>query len=689
MDYRTLKSGELRVLRLDKHLQPFDNWGHIPSITVEIVTLDDDLDYHAISYVWGDANKTLPVLINGNPVMVTANLQKALRDIISNLKPSYYDHSDDDVILEDCPIWADAICINQSDDIEKSQQVARMGEIYAKASRVLIFLNPATTPLASSQAFSMLQTLAALQRGEDYLEFLKEVVYEARSYTKTKCEQYQTLLQPLFNYTTPEIQALTTLRDGTWWNRAWVLQEIALANRSRALVISGPLRLGWNTLIQAVKWSTHERITMGRESRKLLLGGTTPAARKTYDTIDKITSDLAGSIRVLTDTDWRTLGRQGSLADLLNSLRAMDSRPRQATLPHDTVYALLSLANDSDENGVVSDYSKPRREVCSDVSAYVLLSKGPWALQLMMLDESEGVEDTSKTCSSSILSSWIIDWANVRGWTPFQFWPTSSTAEGLEEQRSIFNASLHRTRYWWYEIHPDGTLHLRAYRVGSINRVAGLSAFHKPFEGDQARYNDSEEKQSSNSLSQIVVRLHRARRWLGWFNSFLDFCGEAGTLNAKDRADAWRVPIADMDKSREGNRVHPGLRKGFEFLCHTTTTEEGEGGNGDDLSQATDEAVDYALCLDLTIGGGMARTKDRQTFTTTTAANGGYCLLGLGSGDVKIGDQVFVIAGADIPLVLRNAGNGRFWIIEQAYIHRIMDGEFVAAGAESEEIVIV
>ena len=37
----------------------------------------------------------------------------------------------------DARLWVDAICINQEDDDENSQQVGRMGEIFSQATRVL------------------------------------------------------------------------------------------------------------------------------------------------------------------------------------------------------------------------------------------------------------------------------------------------------------------------------------------------------------------------------------------------------------------------------------------------------------------------------------------------------------------------------------------------------------------------
>lgn len=41
------------------------------------------------------------------------------------------------------PIWVDAVCIDQSNNEEKSWQVERMGSIYARATNTLIFLGQA------------------------------------------------------------------------------------------------------------------------------------------------------------------------------------------------------------------------------------------------------------------------------------------------------------------------------------------------------------------------------------------------------------------------------------------------------------------------------------------------------------------------------------------------------------------
>jgi hypothetical protein len=39
-----------------------------------------------------------------------------------------------------CKLWVDAICINQKDKLEKSQQIQNMTDIYARAKRVVVWI---------------------------------------------------------------------------------------------------------------------------------------------------------------------------------------------------------------------------------------------------------------------------------------------------------------------------------------------------------------------------------------------------------------------------------------------------------------------------------------------------------------------------------------------------------------------
>lgn len=91
--------------------------------TLSNVALDKAAEYDAISYAWNDETPTVPIKYNGQNLLVTS-LHEALRVL--------YLEGDSGLL------WADAVCINQTDDEEKAVQVQMMGKIYATASKVTV-----------------------------------------------------------------------------------------------------------------------------------------------------------------------------------------------------------------------------------------------------------------------------------------------------------------------------------------------------------------------------------------------------------------------------------------------------------------------------------------------------------------------------------------------------------------------
>lgn len=68
--------------------------------------------YIALSYVWGDPHNTTVVSVHACQFAVTVNLAAALNALRHITKP--------------LKIWADAICINQEDVVERNHQVSLM-----------------------------------------------------------------------------------------------------------------------------------------------------------------------------------------------------------------------------------------------------------------------------------------------------------------------------------------------------------------------------------------------------------------------------------------------------------------------------------------------------------------------------------------------------------------------------------
>jgi len=68
-----------------------------------VVSLDDELNFEALSYAWGCPKQRVPVWLEGHKVNITTGLHCAL----GNLRLSEADGGR--------IIWADALCINQGD----------------------------------------------------------------------------------------------------------------------------------------------------------------------------------------------------------------------------------------------------------------------------------------------------------------------------------------------------------------------------------------------------------------------------------------------------------------------------------------------------------------------------------------------------------------------------------------------
>ncbi|KAF2028294.1 hypothetical protein EK21DRAFT_114062 [Setomelanomma holmii] len=89
--------------------------------------------YTAISYCAGDPQKTRELRIDGKSFNAFANLAHAIEET--------YRHCRGTSGNEEPMIWADQICINQSDLLERSHQVSFMQKVYENACAVTVCLS--------------------------------------------------------------------------------------------------------------------------------------------------------------------------------------------------------------------------------------------------------------------------------------------------------------------------------------------------------------------------------------------------------------------------------------------------------------------------------------------------------------------------------------------------------------------
>ncbi len=132
---------------------------------MEHINLYDDPVYDALSYTWNNENLLGDdfldpdepdnlvlfqgfVLLNGRNVRITGNLWTTLWHFRRNAQwvlehpdaqtsefndYEYLHHKCKRISVFETPLWVDALCINQSDSLEKSHQVRMMASIYAEA----------------------------------------------------------------------------------------------------------------------------------------------------------------------------------------------------------------------------------------------------------------------------------------------------------------------------------------------------------------------------------------------------------------------------------------------------------------------------------------------------------------------------------------------------------------------------
>ncbi|GIZ45807.1 hypothetical protein CKM354_000895800 [Cercospora kikuchii] len=123
--YSALSSStkQIRLLRvLEDVSAEFDCCCEIHNFEIELAP-----EYDAISYTWGSETPIKTIVVNDGALQVRQNCWIALRQRGSLKKHLAW-------------TWIDSICINQSDDEEKSGQVQMMADIYRRAGCVLISL---------------------------------------------------------------------------------------------------------------------------------------------------------------------------------------------------------------------------------------------------------------------------------------------------------------------------------------------------------------------------------------------------------------------------------------------------------------------------------------------------------------------------------------------------------------------
>ncbi|KAJ4347210.1 uncharacterized protein N0V89_011149 [Didymosphaeria variabile] len=163
-----------------------------------------EADYICLSYRWGTDKPTHRVTINGKAMYIRKNLYDFL-----TVQKNKASQSHEKKLVSNPWLWIDALCIDQDNVSERNHQVQQMGNIFARAEQVFIWLG-----LIDEKDLKITKN----QEKEGLLQ-VKEYDYYLR------------------------YSLLNWIRANQYWRRAWILQEVVLAKQAMVILRDEEMRL--------------------------------------------------------------------------------------------------------------------------------------------------------------------------------------------------------------------------------------------------------------------------------------------------------------------------------------------------------------------------------------------------------------------------------------------------------------
>lgn len=360
--YEPLPPGEyIRYIHLDPGQQE-------DSLTAGLhsTSLANAPPIEAVSYVWHSRERNVPLTVNGSNLLITKSLQDVLIQVRSPISPR--------------SLWADSICIDQNNTLEKSQQVSFMGRIYNSAQRVLICLGVDQEYIPAAEAARSLVVWAS-----DTIRKTAQSVTGWDSYPYVDADG--SILSD------SRWDAISVLLSQPWFQRGWTVQESALARQATILWGRNAMELDWLRLVRTCIWARRDPRLRARLGLNLSIIHISRYMRQ------QGSDDDAESSKFATREEYERCCVGINHLDVLNH-----GRRYKLTDPRDHVYAFLSLMDICTRMPEIEvDYQKSYEDICFDVAAEYVSSSGD-------LGVLHYIEHNEQSLADSKIASWIPQW---------------------------------------------------------------------------------------------------------------------------------------------------------------------------------------------------------------------------------------------------------------------------------------
>ena len=721
-------AGELIVVDLDKKPK-YDalsyTWGDPCSV------------YHDLKHIRSSGDWKAPIFTikcDGRDVHVATNLFMALA--VMRWLPAEFNPPRMGAAPFGGFLWIDALCINQQDKDEVNQQLALMSRIYGQASHTFFWLGGELE--SSERVASHLQEFHhALPRWfQNEQGFRRDVVkFDLRSQKQDGYRQFG--LTPISYEGWSDIVAFL---NRSWFFRVWILQEAILSRHGVFLCgqIQTPVELllgarmflgesGWYDQALSMLSDVYQRHSTSTRDQKAAAkeSGGGGAQARLYETspLDGVKQSnphvmlIAEKSRLKTHRDndyWSFLDESSwSSGGLPLEKLLITTRIHGAFEPKDKVFALLSISGNATQSMLTDfqlNYNVKPPEVYIYTARYILQKKKNLSILSHISADTSTMEipswvpdfSISLGHSCSIDPAPMIDgfrdslqpYRAAKGLPPFQY----RDQQGHELQVSGFKVATIDRIASWAKFQIGEIAHvleaLPSETVVPPQRLSRFDVFWRTLCFDIDNYDTWTHPAPTTQgayvarLLQFVLLVHHCKNELS-FQMMGD--GIRATFKELPQEEVFRrarrgfiggASVKDTFSPKDPDflSLYTALR---ELLTPLAIVDDGQtspppvpesalpdvevllGSYGDVVEPKSRNEKEVRDTI-------QTRMKTRVLFATSESP-----FLGAGPQSLTAGDEVWILSGCNVPIVLRDAGDGKRRVVGECYVHGIMHGEAV------------